>query len=286
VTSAGRALTVAAMLLGTLVPAAAQVAPPNAAGVAMGHVQYRVQDVEAQTRFWTSLGGKAIAWGPNGRGVALPGVLLRFTPGAASGGSDGSVVNHVAFRVPSFVALEAAGLTVQRLKQFPGVGFVMAPEGERIELFEDSATNLTFTPDAGAPDANAQRHSRPVPPPIAFHHIHLYLPEGAVADAKAWYTRLFGGTPGKRSTYDAVDLPGVNINLGVAPKPALPTAGRAIDRIGFEVTNLEAFCARLSAMGVAFTVPYGRDEAGGYQRATLVDPWGTTIELTEGLRRF
>lgn len=279
-------VVVAAMLLVPGVPAAAQIAPANATGVAMGQLQYRVKDVEAVTRFWTSLGGRAITWGKNDRGVALPGVLLRLTVGAASGGSDGSVVNHVAFRVPSFTALEAAGLTVQRLQGFPGVGFVMAPEGERIELFEDSATNLTFTPDSGAPDANAQRHARPVPPPIAFHHLHLYLPDGAVADAKAWYTRLFGGTPGKRSNYDAIDLPGVNINLGVAPKPVVPTAGRAIDRIGFEVTNLEAFCTRLSSMGIAFTVPYGRDEVGGYQRATLLDPWGTTIELTEGLRRF
>ncbi len=57
--------------------------------------------------------------------------------------------------------VEAAGLTVARLQQFPGVGSVMSPEGERIELFEDAATNLTFTPDAGPATGIALRHPRP-----------------------------------------------------------------------------------------------------------------------------
>ena len=68
----------------------------------------------------------------------------------------------MAFRVPSFAAVEAAGLMVARLQQFAGVGSVMSPEGERIELFEDAATNLTFTPDSGPATGIALRHSRPV----------------------------------------------------------------------------------------------------------------------------
>jgi catechol 2,3-dioxygenase-like lactoylglutathione lyase family enzyme len=264
----------------------AQLADPNAAGVAMGHLHYRVKDVEAHTRFWTALGGTPITWpitwGVPGTGIKLPGVLLRFTAGEATGGSDGSVVNHVAFRVPSFTAVEAAGLNVTRLKQFPGVGYVMTPGGERIELFEDAATNLTFTPDAGPLDAVTQRHGRPVPPPIAFHHIHLYVPDGQVADAKAWYARVFGGTPGKRSTYEAVDLPGVNINISAAPKPVSGTAGRALDRIGFEVRGLDSFKQRLEAMGIVPVMTVGSGEV----RTTITDPWGTLIELTEGMRRY
>ena len=215
--------------------------------------------------------------------MKFPDVLVFLEPGESSGGTDGSVVNHVAFRVPSLAVVEAAGLVVQRLKQFPGVASVTTPEGERIELFEDAAQNLTFTQDAGYTDATAERHNRPLAGPIAFHHIHLYVPDGAVLEAKRWYGQMFGGVPGKRSQYDAVDLPGINFNFSSAPKATMPTKGRMLDHIGFEVTNLEAFCRRLESMGVKFDVPYSKGTAG-VASAAFTDPWGTSIEITEGLR--
>jgi hypothetical protein len=36
---------------------------------------------------------------------------------------------------------------------------------------------------------------------------------------------------------------------------------------------------------VKFDVPYGRDSELGIPSATLTDPWGTTIRLTEGLSK-
>jgi len=209
-------------------------------------------------------------------------VLVFLSQGESTGGTEGSVVNHVAFRVPSLTTVEAAGLVVARLKQFPGVASVMTPEGERIELFENAATNLTFTQDAGFDDVVAQRHNRPLTVPIAFHHVHLYVPEGAVSSAKAWYARMFGGVPGKRSQYDAVDLPGINLNFSAAPRPTVPLKGRMLNHVGFEIRNLEAFCKRLEAMGVTLDVPYSKSGAG-VASASLTDPWGTSIELTEGL---
>jgi hypothetical protein len=38
-------------------------------------------------------------------------------------------------------------------------------------------------------------------------------------------------------------------------------------------------------MGVKFDSPYQKN-ADGIATATLTDPWGTSIELTEGLRQF
>ena len=55
-----------------------------------------------------------------------------------------------------------------------------------------------------------------------------------------------------------------------------------LDHIGFEVVNLEEFCRQLVAKGVVFDVPYSRT-ASGVGTAFLTDPWGTYIELTEGL---
>ena len=55
--------------------------------------------------------------------------------------------------------------------------------------------------------------------------------------------------------------------------------------IGFDITGLEAFCKRLESMGVKFDAPYRRNP-DGIATAMLTDPWGTSIELSEGLRRF
>jgi catechol 2,3-dioxygenase-like lactoylglutathione lyase family enzyme len=270
--------------VGAAGPAAAQIAAPNAAGVAMGHLHYVVADVDANRRFWVSLGGTPLTIGETAA-VKFADVFVLLSQGTSTGGSDGSVLNHVAFRVPAFADLEARGLEVQRLRGFPGVGFVTSPEGERIELFEDAATNLTFTYAEGGPDAAAERHNRPLPVAIAFHHVHFYLPEGAVPEARAWYVRAFGGIPGTRGQYDAVDLPGINFNFGEAPRPAVPTRGRMLDHLGLEVVDLPAFCRRLEGLGVVFEGPCGR-EVNGIATARFTDPWGTSIELTEGLRRF
>ena len=267
------------MLVSAPASAWAQLASPNKAGVSMGHLHYVVKDVEANKRFWIALGGTSIDQGGDVL-VRFPDVLVTLTKGESTGGTEGSVVNHVAFRVQSFSTVEAAGLKVTRLANFPGVGSTMTPEGERIELFENSATNLTFTQDAGYQDPVADRHNHLLPIPIAFHHIHLYLPAGKVAEAKAWYTKMFGGVPGKRSNYDAVDLPGVNFNFSEAPKPTVPLKGRMLSHIGLEVQNIEAFCRRLESLGVAFERPCSKGEDGGL----LTDPWGTSISLSEGLR--
>ena len=52
------------LLLGVVAPpVSAQLSPPNDAGVAMGHLHYYVRDVEANQRFWESLGGETTAFG-------------------------------------------------------------------------------------------------------------------------------------------------------------------------------------------------------------------------------
>lgn len=282
--SSAMAYRLPAFILAILLAASvswAQVAEPNRAGVAMGHLHYRVRDVAANTRFWTTLGGVPMTVGDTGA-LRFPGVLVLLSPGDSSGGSDGSVLNHVAFRVQSLAEIEARGLAVQRLAQFPGVASVYTPEGERVELFDATATNLTFVADAGLVDPVAERHNRPLAGPIASHHVHLYLPKGAELEAKAWYARMFGATPGKRSNYQAADLPGINLNFSENPGERGPTRGRMLDHLGFEVVGLDAFCRRLEAAGVRLDEPYRRDAAGiGWAR--LTDPWGTSIELTEGL---
>ena len=60
------------------------------------------------------------------------------------------------------------------------------------------------------------------------------------------------------------------------------TRGRTLDHVGFEVKDLEAFCRRLVAAGITLERPYAMG-ADGVATALLTDPWGTSLELTEGL---
>ena len=93
------------------------------ASVAMGHVHYYVRDVAASRAFWVALGG-APRTAPRGAAaeIVFPDVEVHLDAGARAGGSEGSVVNHVAFRVPSFARVEAAGLTWRVCSSFPASG--------------------------------------------------------------------------------------------------------------------------------------------------------------------
>ena len=267
-----------------MVALVAQMSPPNRSGVAMGHLHYKVRDVEANKTFWVALGGKSAKLGTT-EVVKFPGALVMLDQGTPSANSDGSVVNHVAFRVQSLAKLEAAGFKVERLAGYVGVASIFTPEGERIELFDETATNLTFTPDDGKTDPVAERHNKKLTVPIAAHHIHLYVPEGSEAKAKAWYAQMFGGVAGKRWRYDAVDLPGINFNFSASPQALPALKGRMLDHIGLEVLNLEAFCRKLEANGVKLDARYTK-QPSGIATALLTDPWGTSIELTEGLNKL
>ena len=262
----------------------AQLSPPNKMGVTMDHLHYIVRDVEANKKFWVALGATPLTRGSR-EALMLPGLMIFLDQGNTSGGTEGSVVNHVGFRVPNvaqFMArMKAAGYKVASSTIAPKtVGNVFSPEGERIELLEDLSENVQFTLDQGSQDGNGAQRKMAVP--ISLHHIHFYVPEGSTAGIQAWYGKVFGALPGKRYHYEADDLPGVNLNFSGVPTKLEPTKGRMLDHIGFEITNLEAFCARLESSGVKLDSPYKKNQSG-IAKAFLTDPWGTYIELTEGL---
>ncbi|PYV12576.1 MAG: hypothetical protein DMG07_16845, partial [Acidobacteria bacterium] len=116
------------------------------------------------------------------------------------------------------------------------------------------------------------------------HHIHFSTT--AVDETKAWYVKMLGAIPGKRGRFEAADVPGANLSFSPAQTPAAPSKGRALDHIGFEVRDLEGFCKKLESLGAKFDVPYRKVPALGIAIAFLTDPWGTYIELTEGLNKL
>jgi catechol 2,3-dioxygenase-like lactoylglutathione lyase family enzyme len=179
-----------------------------------------------------------------------------------TGGTVGSVINHFGFNVKdiksSVAAWRAAGLSVETTAR-ADQAWLMTPDGARVEILEDTA----------------------IREPIRMHHIHWNVV--AVPEMQAWYAKHFGAVPGKRGQNDAGDLPGVNLTFGKVEVVNPGTRGRALDHIGFEVRNLPQFITRLEAAGVKLDSPLRKAGNGTTSIAFLTDPWGTYIELTEGL---
>lgn len=249
----------------------AQLAPPNAAGVAMGHIHLNVRDVEAHKAFWTGImGGKAVRNGPLEM-IEFPGVYILLRQAAAPAPPAGSVVDHFGFVVKDMPgALEnwkAHNLKIEPT-QNPNEVFVYAPDEIRLEVY-------------GIPELGV---------PVQMNHIHYFAAD--IPGMQAWYDRIFGAKAGTRLCIaclprqvpvQAGDLPGVNLSYSAGRPGLAGTRGRAIDHIGFEVNNLDAFVKKLEAQGVKLDSPVRQVPGSNLKVAFLTDPWGTYIELTEGL---
>jgi len=247
--------------------ASAQAFPPNEAGVTMGHWHLNTRDVEANKKIFVAMGGTSLKAG-NFEVVRFPGVIVYLHQAAGapppSGGTVGTVVNHVGFIVQntqeSVAKWKAAGVPDQ-----PGAAgrtdqaFVVTPDELRIEILEDK--NQKF--------------------PIQHHHIHFWVPESSIPQIQAWYSKTFGAKPGMRGQNQAADLPGANLTFSKTDMPTVTTKGRVLDHIGFDVKNLEAFCKKLEANGIKLDRPYTKNPQTGGALAFITDPWGTYIELNE-----
>jgi len=240
-----------------------QLADFDKTGVVMGHLHVNTADVAVQKKLWVDvLGAKPVKLGTT-EGVSMPGAIVLFKAAAPSGPTEGSAVNHVGVFVPT---LEGYPAKLDALK----LTYTKNPNGKQIMIDGPDGLKLELTAD---PSVQALR----------FHHIHFYTADPLAI--QAWYAEKFGAKPGKRAIWEAGDLPGANLTYAQATGSA-PTVNRALDHIGFEVRDLEAFCKKLEASGVKFETPYRKLPQLGLTLAFLVDPWGTRIELTEGLAKI
>ena len=253
--------------------------------VVYGHHHFNTTDMAAQKRFYVeTLGGTLKTIGTNDLEViTFPNVFLFFRPmQAPTGGTIGSTVNHIGFSVPdleSVVAkLKAAGYTmitrdsvaatvnvvddIAAASPTTNIAFVLGPEDVKVELVEVKAQQAA----------------------IQLHHVHFFGERNA--QMQAWYAKTFGAAttpavPGQ--VFVTAQLPGVTLSFSPSPSPTVGTTGRALDHIGFEIKGLEAFTKKLEADGIPLTVSYRTIPALDIAIAFIQDPWGTNIELTEGL---
>jgi catechol 2,3-dioxygenase-like lactoylglutathione lyase family enzyme len=257
--------------------------------VVYGHHHLNATNIEEQKKFFVNtLGGAAIKVGTNNvEIVKFPNVLIFFRMQAPTGGTRGTTANHIGFSVPNVRAVVdkikangykmitksevAAGREVKddiaEPQQAGGasIAFALGPDEVKVELVEAKQQTA----------------------PIQLHHIHFFGQQNV--QMQAWYVKTFGAKPraaNPGAAFVSADLPGVVLNFTPSPDPVVGTQGRAVDHIGFEVKNLEAFTKKLEADGVKLDRPYTKVAALDIAIAFIKDPWGTYIELTEGLDRI
>jgi hypothetical protein len=282
----------------------AQLAAPNDRGVTMGQWHTIVRDVDASKKFWMLFGAQPITI--DGTAVMkLPGILIFLTQGAPVGSTMGTSLNHIGLRVANGKELKdrlkAAGVKLDPSDPVtgrpgfwkPGLrswGDVYSDDGLKIEILDnvvEGEAGLTAR-IAGVADPKQKKDL----PPVASDHNHMYLPtKAAISAAEEWYSKMFGAMPFSDTGSGAL-LPGARLRMDAAelradsPGPPVPTKGHAIDYIGFEINHLEDFCKTLAAAGVKFDQPYSEQRHKSFASAEITDPWGTSIELTEGLSKF
>ena len=248
--------------------------------VVYAHHHLNVASIAEAKKFWVdTLGGTPVKAGPLEM-VKFPNVIIVFTQRAPTGGSKGTTVNHVGFYVPSVRTtidkVKAAGYPIVTREELPPTQAVT----DGIAYIEATKTNIAFamTPDNTKVEF-VENATQAVP--VANHHVHFATDK--VDAMKEWYVKTFNAKGGMRGAFQAADLPGVNLTFSPSTEPVVGTRGRAIDHIGFEVKNLEAFCKQLEAAGVKFDRPYTYIPQIGFAIAFFTDPFGTYIELTEGM---
>jgi catechol 2,3-dioxygenase-like lactoylglutathione lyase family enzyme len=280
------ALGVFVLLLAPTGPSSAQLLNKKAP-VIVGHYHLNVTSVDEHKKFWVdTLGGTAMKVG-NSDVIKFPNILLFLRVQPPTGGTRGTTFDHIGFAVPNVpettakVVAHGYQLTVGReiagqTPPAPATGgsavygkfsYLVGPDGVKVELVTSSESNA---------------------PPITHHHVHFV--NKRYVEMQQWYMKVFDATlrPGQTDFFIGADLPGVGYMLNFfrweLDDNLVGTRGRAVDHVGFEVKNLEEFCKRLEEKGITLTQPFRKAlELNNIGTAMITDPWGTSVELTEGL---
>jgi catechol 2,3-dioxygenase-like lactoylglutathione lyase family enzyme len=214
-------------------------------------------------------GGRRITEAPNR--IMYGAVRLMFLSPRSSGGSDGSVIEHLGFSVAdldaTMSALSAAGVKViEPAKDVPGLyktAMIEDPWGTRIQLVQDRDL-------------------------LGLHHVQLRSPD--TEGMYAWLLNTFGGERTKiKGQIDAVKYAGVpgftTVYIVAAKGTSVASQGRAIDHIGWRSVGtinetkamLEAKAVQLTSQPVPLNLPNGPSISYFY----VAGPDGTRIELVE-----
>jgi predicted enzyme related to lactoylglutathione lyase len=268
--------------------ASAQLLAAKDGPIVYGHHHLNVTNLDEAKKFWVdAIGGVLIKVGAENREIIkFANALMLLRVQKPTAGSKGSTVDHIGFSVKNLRQvvdrIKTGGFRMVTSAEAPpnvkvqddigiveggpvsGIAYAMAPDETKVELVEMKAQAA----------------------PIASHHLHFF---GMNKEMQAWYMQTFGASTlasANPAAFISAGLPGLTMNFSPSQTPVAGTQGRAIDHIGFEVKNLEAFTKKLEAQGIKLASPYRQVPALGISIAFITDPWGTYIELTEGLDKI
>ena len=214
-------------------------------------------------------GGRRITEAPNR--IMYGSTRLMFLGAQSSGGSQGSVIEHLGFSVPDLEAKmrELAAINtkiIEPVKDIPGLykaALIESPWGTQIQLVQD-------------------------PEVVGLHHVQLRVqdPEAAYA----WLLDKFGGERTKiKGQVDSVKYAGMSgfstVYIIVARGASAPSQGRAIDHIGWRSTAaildtkamLEGKKVQLTSQPSPLNLPNGPPINYFY----IAGPDGSRIEIVE-----
>ena len=198
-------------------------------------------------------------------------VRMMFLGARSSGGSQGSVIEHLGFSVPDLDAKmrELAAINtkvIEPAKSEPGLyktALIESPWGTRIQLVQDSEL-------------------------LGLHHVQLRLPD--TEGAYGWLLDKFGGERTKiRGLVDSVKYAGTGgfstVYILIAQGESVPSQGRTIDHIGWRSTApisdtkaaLESKQVQLTSQPRPLNLPNGPTINYFY----IAGPSGTRIEIVE-----
>jgi len=197
---------------------------------------------------------------PRGDRVTIGDVLIVFFERAGSPRSEGSAVDHFGVSFPDLEAkmreFEADGVKVLApIRDVPGLfklAFIEDPWGTKIEVVEDPET-------------------------LGFHHVHVNVPDPqATFD---WYAKYLGGVPGNlKGRIEGLRFGKVWF-LARQVENAPPSRGRAIDHLGWLITDIERRFEEYEQAGLTILTP--PREIAGNVAGVLDDGNGIMIDLVQ-----
>ena len=247
-----------------------QLAEHNSEGLAFGHVRLNVSDTQYHTSLWVNHFGGVVAYEGESTIIQLPNMMLLLTNDEQSIGSRSTVMDHIGFKVRDIETFldkwRSAGFEVGR--DFIGAegqknAYITMPDEIYVELQEDQALPVAATA----------------------YHLHFYTSE--YQSLLDWYLSAFHLSIRSRGSISTTtNVPGMNLSFADSSTTRFATSGSAIDSIGFEVKNLDRTVNELRDKQISIAPASNFFTSLGIKSASLIDPSGVTIILTEGLINF
>jgi hypothetical protein len=240
-----------------------QLPAPNASGVSAGHHILRAKDVDAANKFWTTIGGEPSALGAI-KLTKFPGVLMYISAPRGNtpslGGNHGTTVEFLTFKVKdlkaSLAKWKAAG--IEPMKEYKETT-LLAPDDVQVRIIEDKKLTTPVAADG------------------------LVMNVANATEVSAWYAKWFGAKVSRSGKDTIGEIPGARIVFHETKEKIEPTRGHSVGLLGFEVQDLQDFVKRYQDSGAKLDGNVATNAAAKLSVVQLTDPWGTSIEVSQGL---